>query len=366
MKYAKKNQVNPLLKVIALVAAVIVVLVLILVLAGNSGSDPQETTAATNQTQDSNPGGNTGSTDPSGDGDVTDTTDGTEDSVTTDPEESETTGETKNTEETTKATEETQETTKATEPTTQPTTPPSTEDLRIETPYATLVYPGQWRSQVDVQINEGNPYRVTFTAKLASGVRQDLFIISFGGSTNGSVGVVNVDGEEVPVHVSIEDIQPASNWSASDVQTINSMQECLNDVLACIDLASPQEKPQETQPEVTLPENNDAMIIETPYGDLQYPAGWKNYLDLKIEDQGTYRVEFRCKMDGHAPMALFVVYFGGDKGVTVGTAKDSNGQSVEIRLEVLDLNFDSSWDEGEKRMAAAMQEDLNFVLLHLT
>lgn len=238
------------------------------------------------------------------------------------------------------------------------------EDLRIETPYGTLVYPGKWAGLLQVNHVGGEPYKVIFTAKLDSGITQELFTISFGGSKDGALGTVKVSGEDVPVHVSAVDVKPGANWNDNDISAVYSMQEALNQVLSGLKLQAPQ--PAETQPPTLPPEGDDKMAIDTPYGKLYYPSHWNDYLSLKTENGDAYSVSFYCKLDGFQEQLLFIIYFGGDTGYKVGTATDASGNEVAVRLYVQEIEPNINWTDAQRTLVYAMQEDLNYLLNELS
>lgn len=337
MKYLKKKKrPSPLVVVLSVIAALclLLLLVLLMLLPG-----VKQAPAA--------PTGETGATD----------TQGTEAVPTTgSPEESGAT----DAADITEASEPTEETQPTEETTPKQTEPAKKEDFTtLKTPYGTLKYPKEWAGLLRVTIQEGNPYTLTYFADLESGKSQKLFTISFGGGLEGAIGAVTVDGKAVPVHVSTTEFKPDNSWSEKEINIVFTMQEALNPLLESIPVKTgntpPQDNPQ-------LPEEDgEEMTIDTPYGQLHYPTRWKDYLEVKINDKNGYSVEFRCKVEGQEPALLFTVYFGGDKGVEVGTGKDG----VKIRLDVPDMNLPDTWDEEDKRIAAAMQEDVNVVLSNL-
>lgn len=238
------------------------------------------------------------------------------------------------------------------------------EDLRIETPYGTLVYPGEWAGLLQVDHVSGESYKVIFTAKLDSGIKQELFTISFGGSKDGALGTVKVSGKEVSVHVTAVEIKPGANWTDNDISAVFSMQEALNQVLSGLNLQTPQ--PDETQPPVLPPEDDDEMAIDTPCGELYYPSRWKDYLSLKTDDTDVYSVSFYCKLDGFQDQLLFIIYFGGDTGYEVGTVTDASGNEVTVRMHIEEIEPDINWTDAQRTLVFAMQEDLNYLLSKLS
>lgn len=234
----------------------------------------------------------------------------------------------------------------------------STGDLVIETPYVTLVYPGKWGSQILVEKIPGDPYRVVFTAQLDSGIRQEMFTIGFGGNPNDAVGVVVVSGKGVPVQVQISDIKPADNWSDEDTSLIYTMQECLNDVLAGLELTAPQQQPENEQPT----EDNEAMSIETPAGELVYPVRWKDYLKLEIRQENGFTVEFYTELEGFDPVHLFDVHLNREQGIYVMDLTAPDGAVMKLYVDIFEIEADENWTDAQRSIVYAMQEDMNFLL----
>lgn len=339
MKYLKKKKKSILPWVLAGLTALLVLLLVVLALL--PGDEPTLQTPTEPQVETGNVNTQQTETTPATDaGDETAATEVTE---------------------ATQATEAT-EATQATEETNPKETQPAKKEdfTTMKTPYCTLKYPKEWAGLLRVTVKEGNPYTLTYFADLDSGKSQQLFTIAFGGSEEGALGAVTVNGKAVPVHVSTSEFKPDNSWSDKDINIVYTMQEALNQLLESMPIDTLNTPPQGNP---NLPqEDGEEMVIDTPYGQLRYPTRWKDYLDLKINDKNGYSVEFRCKVEGQEPVTLFTVYFGGDKGVAVGTGKDG----VEIRLEVPEMDLPNTWDEEDRRIAAAMQEDLNVLLSNLT
>ena len=247
------------------------------------------------------------------------------------------------------------------------TTPPAQKQepvTTVETPYGKLNFPKEWGGFLRTEIKKGTPYTVTYFADLESGKSQKLFSISFGGDAAGAVGMLKVDGSEVSVQVESVVFQPDSGWSDKEVNIVFSMQEALNDILADLKLIAPQQKPQE--PESILPEDNGTdMAIDTPYGELYYPSRWKDHLSVKTQEKNGYSVSFYGEVSGHASQCLFVVHFGNDKGIEVGTVKDPSGRDVRVSVEIVPFEPDNSWADADTTLIYAMQEDMNYLLTKL-
>lgn len=345
MKYAKKKKKQPIFLYVLLAVAVLILAVTVFAAVKFSNQDPTDPGMETEGTGIHQTTA-TPTTHGSANTEIPETTEAAE---------------------TTEATDATEATDgiEATEPSSgKETEPVKKEDYStIKTPYGTLKFPKEWAGFLRVTIKEGNVYTLTYFADLESGKSQELFSISFGGSMDGAVGTVTVGGKKVPVSVKTVEFKPDASWSQKEINIVYTMQEAMNQVLDSLSVEYITNTPED-QPD--LPQDNgEEMVIDTPYAELRYPSRWKDYLDLKFNDKNGYSVEFRCKIEGHDPVVLFIVHFGGDQGIPVGTGKDNSGKDVEIRLEVPEQNLDNSWSDEHKRIVTAMQEDLNVLLSKL-
>ena len=359
MKYAKKKKVALLPWLGLAVAVVILAVVLVAVLSG--GDDASDPTLPSDnllpgETQQSESAGETD--DASAPTDTTDSTDGN------DPTEAPTEAPTDPSAEATEATDATSATEKATEPTTGGNKE-DVQDPNIKTPYCTLHYPEEWKNFLRVEISEGKTYDVAFYSDLDSGKSQKLFTIRFGGSEEDAYAMLKMSGgKSVPVQVEIVTFKPDNTWSEQEINIVFTMQEALNDVLSGMSLEIPEQPSQGNDP--TLPsEDGESMAIDTPFGVLYYPSRWLDYLSLEINDTDGYSVAFFCKIQGHKDQHLFTIHFGGSKGVAVGTTTNVSGKTVEVRLEIIELDLDATWSDGDKSIVFAMQEDLNYLLTKL-
>lgn len=233
--------------------------------------------------------------------------------------------------------------------------------LEIETPYALLAYPAEWSGLIQVEQIPGDPYRVVFTAKLDSGIRQELFTIIFGGLQDGAVGLVEVSGQKVPVHVSVQDINPGDDWTDNDISMIYAMQECLNDVLAGLNLTSIQNEPQSYLPA----DDGKTMVIDTPAGELYYPARWESYLKLEVLQEDPYILEFYADLEGIELVHLFNVCLDGDQGIYVTDITAPDGSQVKLFVDIHEIEADSGWTDAQRSIVLAMQEDINVLLSEL-
>lgn len=256
------------------------------------------------------------------------------------------------------------------------TIPEAKPDVAIETPYATMYFPGDWAGFLATSTTEGDVYTVEFLCRLESGREQPLFTVSFGGSMETAIGAVKAsDGKLVAVAVETTEFTPDDTWSDSDINIVYNMLNCLNSVLESLNLQEAvieqpgETKPAETNPgssETLPPEMRDDMAIDTPYGELHYPVKWADYLSIKVSEDDGYSVAFYCALEGHEEAHLFTVHFGGNQGSVVTTIASKTGGTVEVRVSLTELDLDDSWVDNDVGIAYSMQEDINYLLSAIT
>lgn len=226
-------------------------------------------------------------------------------------------------------------------------TDPDAPDVEIETPYCTLYYPGAWGKYLKVQQFEGTDYTVSFVAKLENKNSLELFSLIFNPyEENAAAMILQPTGEQIFVHVEICQYTLDGSWTQEEINAVNSMREALNDVM--------QKLPRDG-------EDQGEMTIETPYCPLYYPARWKQYLDVRVSEGSSYRMDFYGVLNDHEQL-LFTLDFGGTEGIHAASLPDSSGNLVELRVIINEFMPDSTWTAADTRIIYAMQEELNYVL----
>ncbi len=113
----------------------------------------------------------------------------------------------------------------------------------------------------------------------------------------------------------------------------------------------------------TIPED---VVVYTDYGDLHYPDRWQEYVTIRQEQNGnTIAVTFETK-SGEETYELFKVLIGDDSSEVVGSLTDDTGTQRNVYLHVEELPADSGLEETEQTRFYAMQEDLNYLIDHLS
>lgn len=109
---------------------------------------------------------------------------------------------------------------------TEETLAEETEDYSILTPYGELKYPGKWKNNIRINLNNADPYSVLFYGHADGGAEQLLFTVAFGGKKGIEVGTVsNAAGKAVNVYLIFEEI---TGEEGSSKDLLYAMQEDAN------------------------------------------------------------------------------------------------------------------------------------------
>lgn len=269
------------------------------------------------------------------------------------------------------------------EPTVAETTEP--EDVTITTKFGDHVYPGVWADHVRTEVTEADiGGYVTYYGKV-NDKEAVLFTIYYGkGSANSQkIGAMKVDGLSLTVSVEMNDFQPDDSWTQEEIDAFCAMQEGLNDVIehlkkdpgfsAAIGSVSTDttEPTKPSQGEENDPDAEDPtevvsvedMVISTPCGNLFFPGQWADQVRAEVKEEGIgYAVTFYGTV-ADAEYALFTVLFAADSenSFPVGmiTVDDV---SMDVSIELYELEADSGWSQAEMDAASAMQEGVNYVI----
>lgn len=104
-------------------------------------------------------------------------------------------------------------------------------------------------------------------------------------------------------------------------------------------------------------ESEEAFTIETPYGNLYYPAKWEGQFRVESVEDDNYTVQFYATLEGKEEQHLFDIVYGEVEGVALGTLDET-----EVYMVYGDISLDGDWTEEEENTIYAMQEDVNYLM----
>lgn len=272
---------------------------------------------------------------------------------------------------------------------TQPvmTEAPEYEAVAVNTPYATMYYPGEWAQYLRTEHTEAEKYTVNFYAAIDTHPELLLFSISFGDVDQDTVWIRTLeDGSDLGVDVVFYSLQ-LDGWDADQTQIALLMQESGNDLMQQLELkvveliaeeetipAQNIESGGETDKnavEGTVLQQTDPaisegdMVVETPYGQLKYPKKWSEQIRIEQGESIPVAVTFYAKIGEHEEEILFSVLFDANEGAMVGTVADSEGNFLPVSLIFGELSDPDEWTETEQDVFYAMQEDANYLVEQL-
>lgn len=249
-----------------------------------------------------------------------------------------------------------------TEPTTATTLPEqSGEEVVTETPYGKVVFPKGYSQYLKVERVELPELKLEFIAQMESGKTQKLFSLRFGDPIEPAVGqLISPEGVPVGVYLTTYSFTPDGTWSVRESTLVSEMLEKVNDVIDSLNL-SPLGTP--------IPDiSGEELVIGTPYCQLYFPGRWAEELQTTLDKTDGYEILFSGAINGHEPIALFALNFGGSEatGSIVHTMFNENGVAFHVRLRTISPLETEGWTGVDQATAMAMQEDLNYLLSKLT
>lgn len=238
---------------------------------------------------------------------------------------------------------------------------------QIHTPYLTLYYPESFEDCLLITNSCREPYTLEFYAVLPERAEQRLFDLRLGEGADGNLGTVTTEAGQIPVSATVYFFTPDSTWEQGEIDTILAMQEAFNELIGKLGIVSQtggndapavKEEPEESTPVYFIQ-------VETPYCTLYYPASLAGRLSVsQVESEDVHRVEFYCSLEGHEPLLLFCVLFGGDEGEQLGVVTNADGVTVPVNILMNEPDEDGLRPE-EQDILYAMQEAVNQLIGYL-
>lgn len=231
------------------------------------------------------------------------------------------------------------------------------EDMKVETPYGTLYYPGKWSGSVRTeQADLGYGYAVHFYGTVNE-QEVALFSVLFGHSSADAayIGSVMNGGVSTDVYVEAVTFSPDDSWNTADAEEIRAMQSDTDYLIRKLQAEPYFQMPMDEET-VTVPDLSDAAL-ETPYCTLYYPGEWKDAVSWEITSDGDICfVEFTGTFSGQSA-AIFTVTFNEPEsmGFRMGTLNDQ-GREIAVCLTLCDFPQDANWGDSERNLFLTLQE----------
>lgn len=240
------------------------------------------------------------------------------------------------------------------------------EDIQIETPFAVLHYPGEWRNALRLEYLEGEDYGIAFYGQPLGLQEYRLFDVFFRVDLGTGLGVLETDaGEKRAVDLVFYSIDPKPEWTENQTNAIFAMQEDANDMIRELNLSAIEQSAGKS-PVETAPGYTHKNQIQTPYGALEYSEKWGKEMQVKVNESEGYVVMFVAELPGREPIALFDVVFGEKGQIGVGKIAGADGTQVPVMVNIYEFEFSGAWTAEEKDMVYEMAEEINYVLEYLS
>ena len=98
----------------------------------------------------------------------------------------------------------------------------------------------------------------------------------------------------------------------------------------------------------------DDFVIKTAYGDLHFPEQWEAYLKVEqAEGDNALTVQFSATI-------------GDETGDIAGTLTAADGTQRTVCIKIDEISKNDALSASEQQQVYAMQEDLNYLIDHLS
>lgn len=118
----------------------------------------------------------------------------------------------------------------------------------------------------------------------------------------------------------------------------------------------------ETEPEEQVIEIPDHIVVNTPYGYMQYRDQWAEFMRTEQQTEGDTVSVFFTAVINEVEYALFTVTVGGDNGEPICRMTDAAGVERNVYVYVEEIVSISALTEGEQDRLYAMQEEINYII----
>ena len=122
------------------------------------------------------------------------------------------------------------------------------------------------------------------------------------------------------------------------------------------------DRPQDTLPPTVQPQQGTDKIIETPYGNLEFPGTWAQYLQVDRIEAAELELRFSANFPSGKSQKLFDIRFGEALDTAVGQVVTDDGVAVGVHVTVHPFNPDGGWAAKESTAVSEMLESVTDVL----
>lgn len=122
---------------------------------------------------------------------------------------------------------------------------------------------------------------------------------------------------------------------------------------------------EESKSDETESEAEDLMSVETEYGNLLFPAEWKETLITEETNEEDFLTVIFSTKAVEQPYTLFRIMINDEEGDSVGRITDKTGITRNVFVEVSELPDLSGLGEEDQNRLYAMQESLNVLIENL-
>ena len=122
------------------------------------------------------------------------------------------------------------------------------------------------------------------------------------------------------------------------------------------------DRPRETIPPTAQEQEGEDEIIDTPYGRLEFPGKWAQYLQVERIEEPELELQFSASFPSGKEQKLFDIRFGEALDPAVGQVVSVDGVAVGVHVTVYTFVPDGTWPVKEATAVSEMLEVLTELL----
>ncbi|MBR3611444.1 MAG: hypothetical protein IKL57_08330 [Oscillospiraceae bacterium] len=226
-----------------------------------------------------------------------------------------------------------------------------TEGTEVSTPCGIVFYPGEWEDHVEVEnIKKDNGETIRFFAKIEGKEKIALFDLNFGIAEGNRLGSVKAGEKKIDLYCVVYESDFKGEWSEEEKNIVYSMQEGFNNITAQLEI--------DTSVSEAVDPSGNKVKIKTPYGTINFPGEWEEYLVTEVDSTGDYTVKFYAEIDGKK-FGLFDFIFGAESDSSFGKVKADDGSEAWLNVTVHEFVPDDETESSTEDIVYGMQEAFN-------
>ena len=225
----------------------------------------------------------------------------------------------------------------------------------VQTPYGDVICANSWDNMLTADCVNESPYTLRFSGNVAGMDSVPLYDLVFNGDEGAFFATFyTAENELVEIRV-VKHVLDANALNDADEAMLYQMQQevCNTTIVLPLSYHEGAENPADLVQ--TVPDTG--VVIQTPYGTVNYSSPMESYLEVKSVEDGLYKLEFRCVMPGKEPVLLYTIVFGEAEGDQVAMINEE-----PVTVQLFGYTPDETWTEEEQGIVQSLLDEMSLTM----